>query len=137
MPKRAVTPPPADDEPRYLTVVHPYPLHAHMELPKDREDFGRWLACCIGSDPFYAFFHKPSASLWSCGFVIFILTFSLRQALDMVIIEVKRDYDGFDHLIGEHRWNEFLRNPSDEEKEKVTRVYHCVYNSGRQVQKNG
>lgn len=61
MPKRAVTPPPADDEPKYLTVVHPYPLHAHMELPKDREDFGRWVACAMGTpDPFYAFFHKPS-----------------------------------------------------------------------------
>jgi hypothetical protein len=74
MPKRAVTPPPGDDEPRYLTVVHPYPLNAHMELPEDRENFGRWLACCIGPDPFYAFFHKPSVchrfhfviSFWSC-----------------------------------------------------------------------
>jgi hypothetical protein len=55
----------------------------------------------------------------------------------MVIIEVKRDFDGFDRLLGEHKWNEFLRNPSKEEREKVTRVYYCVYNSGRQVQKNG
>jgi hypothetical protein len=55
----------------------------------------------------------------------------------MVIIEVKREFDGFDGLLGEHRWNEFLKNPSKEEMEKVTQVYYCVYNSGRQVQKNG
>ena len=60
MPKRAATPPPADDEPKYLTVIHPYPLHPNMELVQDRENFGRWLACCIGPDPFYAFFYKPS-----------------------------------------------------------------------------
>lgn len=55
----------------------------------------------------------------------------------MVIIEVKRDYGGFDRLLGEHRWNEFLKNPSQEEADKVTKVYYCVYNSGRQVQKCG
>ena len=57
--------------------------------------------------------------------------------MNMVIIEVKREFDGFDGLLGEHRWNEFLKNPSKEEMEKVTQVYYCVYNSGRQVQKNG
>jgi len=55
----------------------------------------------------------------------------------MVIIEVKRDFDCFDRLLGEHKWSEFLRNPSAEELEKVTQVFYCVYNSGRQVQKNG
>jgi hypothetical protein len=55
----------------------------------------------------------------------------------MVIIEIKRDFDDFNRLLGEHRWNEFLKNPSAEERDKVTRVYYCVYNSGRQVQKNG
>ncbi|KZP28423.1 hypothetical protein FIBSPDRAFT_258477 [Athelia psychrophila] len=119
MVKRTATPPPGDDEPKYLTVVHPYPLHAHMELPKDREDFGRWVACAMGDpDPFYAFFHKPSAP-------------------SMVIIEVKRDWDGFDHLLGEHKWSEVLRNPSHEEEAKVTQVFYCRYNTGRNVQKHG
>jgi len=106
-----------------------------MELPKDREDFGRWLACCVGPDPFYAFFHKPSV----CYRVLLSLVVLIvsPKALNMVIIEVKRDFDGFDRLLGEHKWNEFLKNPSPEEFEKKTRVYYCVYNSGRQVQKNG
>jgi len=55
----------------------------------------------------------------------------------MVIVEIKRDFDGFDRLLGEHKWSEFLSNPSAEEAEKVTRIYYCIYNSGRQVQKNG
>ncbi|KAF7977947.1 hypothetical protein HWV62_11802 [Athelia sp. TMB] len=83
-----------------------------MELPKDREDFGRWVACAMGTpDPFYAFFHKPSAP-------------------NMVIIEVKRDWDGFDRLLGEHKWDEFLRNPSPEEDTKLTQVFYCRWNTG-------
>lgn len=64
MPKRIPTPPPGDDEPRYLTVVHPYAISGtcNMELQKDREDFARWVACCIDKDAFFAIFHKPSVS---------------------------------------------------------------------------
>lgn len=62
MPKRVPTPPPGDDEPRYLTVVHPYAISGtcNMELPKDRQDFARWVACCIDNNAFFAIFHKPS-----------------------------------------------------------------------------
>ncbi|OJA16863.1 hypothetical protein AZE42_09139 [Rhizopogon vesiculosus] len=61
MPKRIPTPPPADNEPRYLTVVHPYVLdgHCNMELPKDRQDFARWIACCIDVRHLYALFTSP------------------------------------------------------------------------------
>ncbi|KAI0264236.1 hypothetical protein BC834DRAFT_826790 [Gloeopeniophorella convolvens] len=62
MPQRAVTPPPPEDEPKYLTVVHPYPLNANMELSDDRRNFALWLACCTGKDPIYAFFHQPAVS---------------------------------------------------------------------------
>lgn len=64
MPKRIATPPPGDDEPRYLTVVYPYAISGtcNMELPKDRQDFARWVACCIDMDAFYAIYHKPSVS---------------------------------------------------------------------------
>lgn len=55
----------------------------------------------------------------------------------MVIIEIKREFDSFDHLLGEHRWIDFLKNPSEEEREIVTQVFYCTYNSGRQVQKHG
>ncbi|KAF8435148.1 hypothetical protein L210DRAFT_3506421 [Boletus edulis BED1] len=120
MPKRVPTPPPGDDEPRYLTVVHPYAISGtcNMELPKDRQDFACWVASCIDKDAFFAIFHKPSSR-------------------GMVIIEIKRDYPHFDHILGEHRWSEFLQKPTKEEKIRVTQVFHCTHNSGRNVQKNG
>jgi hypothetical protein len=55
----------------------------------------------------------------------------------MVIIEVDRSYPHFDRILGEHRWSEFLQNPTQDEKDRVTRVFYCTYNSGRIVQKNG
>ncbi|TFY82930.1 hypothetical protein EWM64_g1083 [Hericium alpestre] len=118
MVKRASTPPPAEDEPKYLTVVHPYPLCATMELFQDQKDFVRWLACCTGKDVLYAFFHKPSAH-------------------DMVILEVDRYFDGYDRLLGAHKWSEFLQSPSDEEKDQVTKIFYCTHDTGRKVQKNG
>ena len=52
MPKRVKTPPPADDEPRYLSVVHPYPkTHPNMEIEGDQIRFCYWLACAIGENP--------------------------------------------------------------------------------------
>lgn len=120
MPKRIPTPPPGDDEPRYLTVVHPYVLDGvcNMELPKDRQDFARWVACCIDAKYFYAFFHKPSAR-------------------DMVIIEIARECPQLDRLLGEHRWREFLKKSTKQEQDQVTKVFYCTYSTGRQVQKNG
>ncbi|KAF8845955.1 hypothetical protein BDN67DRAFT_960608, partial [Paxillus ammoniavirescens] len=120
MPKRIPTPPPADDEPRYLSVVHPYAISGscNMELPKDRQDFAGWVACCIDKNAFFAIFHKPSAR-------------------NMVIIEVDRYFAHFDRILGEHRWSEFLQNPTQDEKDRVTRVFYCTYNTGRIVQKNG
>jgi hypothetical protein len=55
----------------------------------------------------------------------------------MVIIEVNREYKDFDRILGEHRWSEFLRTPTKEEKGKLTQVFYCAYNTGRIVQKNG
>ncbi|KAL4071339.1 hypothetical protein V8B97DRAFT_1870991 [Scleroderma yunnanense] len=120
MPKRIPTPPPGDDEPKYLSVVHPYARegYCNMELQQDRQDFARWVACCIDKDAFFAVFHKPSAR-------------------DTVIIEVNRDCPHLDRILGEHRWSEFLRKPSSDEKDRVTQVFYCSYNTGRMVQKYG
>ena len=62
MPKRSKTPPPPDDEPRYLTVVHPYPLNANLMLSADRRTLALWLACCTGKDVLLAMFCKPAVS---------------------------------------------------------------------------
>ncbi len=62
MPKRVKTPPPPEDEPRYLVVVHPYPLNANLLLQADRRTLALWLACCTGKDVLYAMYYKPSVS---------------------------------------------------------------------------
>lgn len=65
MPKRAVTPEPGDDEPKYFTVVNPYPAHANLELIKDRKDFAFWLACIVGKNDLLAFFHRKTVCIRS------------------------------------------------------------------------
>ncbi|KAI9441831.1 hypothetical protein H4582DRAFT_1420631 [Lactarius indigo] len=118
MPQRIPTPPPPEDEPRYLTVVHPYPLHANLDLPADQRTLALWLACCTGKDVLLAMFHKPASP-------------------GMVIIEVDREFDRFDDLLGCHAWSGFLRQPSKEQMDKSSKVFYCTYNTGRLVEKNG
>ena len=62
MPKRIPTPPPPEDEPRYLVVVHPYPLNPNLQLHADRRTLALWLACCTGKDALLAMFYKPTVS---------------------------------------------------------------------------
>jgi hypothetical protein len=135
MPKRVATPPPSDDEPDYLTLYQPYPLNAHWELAADKIQFARWIACCIGTQPFYAFFYKPKV-----GFITLIpagTDRSVTQAGGMVILEIERRFPGIDNLLGEHRWNDFLRNPTAEERNKTSQVFYCLHKSDREVQKDG
>jgi hypothetical protein len=63
MPERDMTPLPPDDEPKYLVVVHPYPLNAKLEIPTDRRKLALWLACCVGKEYLLAIFHKPTVRL--------------------------------------------------------------------------
>ena len=55
----------------------------------------------------------------------------------MVVIEVDRDFDGFNELLGLHTWSKFLSKPSEEEKDKSSKIFYCTYNKGRQVEKSG
>lgn len=118
MPKRIPSPPPPEDEPRYLTVVHPYPLNANLELHADRRTLALWLACCTGKDVLLAMFHKPASP-------------------GMVVVEVDRDFDRFNELLGSHAWSGFLLRPTKEQIDKFSKVFYCTYNTGRLVEKNG
>lgn len=40
-------------------------------------------------------------------------------------------------LLGEHRWSEVLKEPRDEEKDRVSKVYFCIYGTQRAAQKDG
>ncbi|KAF8058655.1 hypothetical protein FPV67DRAFT_1523260 [Lyophyllum atratum] len=117
MVKRAKSPDTAEDE-KYFTVYQPYPLNANWELAQDYITFSRWIAACIGTDPIHALHYKPSAR-------------------GMVLIEVDKKYPSNERLLGEHRWSDFLKKPSDEETGRVTQIFHCLYTTGREAQKDG
>lgn len=55
----------------------------------------------------------------------------------MVIIEVNRDFTGWDKLLGQHKWIEVLKNPTDEEKERHSSIFYCTMNTVRDVSKTG
>jgi hypothetical protein len=56
------TPPPGD-KPVYLTIVHPYPLNANLELPAHQRTLAQWLACCMkNTGVLLAMFHNPTVS---------------------------------------------------------------------------
>ncbi|KAI0246474.1 hypothetical protein BJV78DRAFT_149681 [Lactifluus subvellereus] len=119
--RRVATPPPRDDdEPVYLTLVHPYPLNANLELHADRRALALWLACCTrNKDVLLAMFHNPTSP-------------------GIVIIEVDRIFDRFQDLLGMHSWSTFLLNPTHwQESGMASKVFYCTYNSGRLVEKNG
>ena len=87
MPKRAKTPPTADDEPKYLSVVHPYPkTHPNMELEGDQIRFCFWLACSIGGNPLShdyplrAFYYRPKVRLTLIASALWI-EYSLRSMI--------------------------------------------------------
>ncbi|KNZ72355.1 hypothetical protein J132_03446 [Termitomyces sp. J132] len=117
MVKRARSPETVEDE-RYFTVYQPYPLNVNWELSSDYIAFSRWVAACIGTEPLHALHYKPSAR-------------------GMVLIEIDKGYPHNERLLGEHRWKEFLRNPTDEEKDRVTQIFYSLYTTGREAQKDG
>ncbi|KAF5360379.1 hypothetical protein D9756_005185 [Leucocoprinus leucothites] len=117
MVKRPKSPEPVEDS-KFLTVVHPFPLNANMEVPNDYKEFMFWLASVVGKDYALGVHHKPSAR-------------------GMVVAEVSKSFEDFDKLLGEHSWNRFLRKCSTEESERKTRVYYSTYSNARALQKDG
>ena len=55
----------------------------------------------------------------------------------MVIIEVDREFEGFDALLGMHSWSEFLLAPTEEEAGKSSKVFYCTYHNAEAVRNAG
>lgn len=55
----------------------------------------------------------------------------------MVLLEIDKKFPNNGLLLGEHRWSEFLQNPSAEEDGRVTQIFHSLYSTGREAQKDG
>lgn len=130
MPKREATPEPGEDEPKYFTVVNPWPQNADMEIIGDFIRCCRWLASAIG-DPelLLALFHKPSSPR-------------------IIIIEVSRQYEAPTHktsstyqrIIGKHSWvgsGGMLTNPAGYNERNCSSIFYSCFSTGREVEKNG
>ncbi|KAK0246192.1 hypothetical protein EDD85DRAFT_803374 [Armillaria nabsnona] len=119
MPKRAPTPPLLDDDADYYSVYQPYPLNFDWDIHTDVLKHVRWIAACVGIEPFYAFHYKPKAP-------------------SMVIVEIEKNNEkAKTSFLGEHRWKEILQVPTLEERERVTRVFPCFHTNNRSVVKDG
>lgn len=55
----------------------------------------------------------------------------------MVIVEVNRGLPDFTAVLGAHKWNQFLKQPSEDEVPRESRIFYCQLSDGRKVQKNG
>ena len=55
----------------------------------------------------------------------------------MVLLEIDKAYPGHERLLGEHRWIEFWKNPRADEKERISQIFYCLYDTGRAAQKDG
>ncbi|KAF8504914.1 hypothetical protein F5888DRAFT_1659848 [Russula emetica] len=119
MTRRPMKLPMEKEDSTYLTVVHPYPPNTNLQLPTDRRTLALWLACCTGKpDVLRAMFHKPKAA-------------------GMVIIEVDREFERFDALLGMHSWTEFLLAPTEEEAGNSSKVFYCTYHTAEAVRGAG
>jgi hypothetical protein len=55
----------------------------------------------------------------------------------MVILEIDREFDRFENLLGAHNWSEFLKNPTPDESQQISKVFYSRFGSGREAQKHG
>lgn len=55
----------------------------------------------------------------------------------MVIVEVDREFERFDALLGMHSWSEFLLAPTEEEAGNSSKVFYCTYHSAEAVRNAG
>ncbi|KAL1703951.1 hypothetical protein EV121DRAFT_270781 [Schizophyllum commune] len=118
MPKREKTP---DTEPdsKFLAVYQTYPANADMELEDDQIRLARWIASIIPADYLVAIHYKP-------------------KARGMTLIEILNECRDIGKvLLGEHRWAEMLREPTEDEKERTSRIYYSIYSTTREAQKDG
>ncbi|KAF8159370.1 hypothetical protein B0H34DRAFT_400912 [Crassisporium funariophilum] len=106
------------EEARYFTVCQPYPLNANWVFEEDQIECARWVAECIGPNYVWGMHEKPSAR-------------------GMVLLEISKEFTDHARLLGEHRWSEMLKAPKDEEKPRVSQVFHSFYAKGRDAQKDG
>lgn len=56
----------------------------------------------------------------------------------MILLEISKAYDKDNkRLLGEHKWSQFLKDPTEEEESYKTCVFHSIYSTCREAGKDG
>ena len=55
----------------------------------------------------------------------------------MIIVEVDREFERFELVLGMHSWSEFLLAPTEEEAGMSSEVFFCTYNTNTTVRGGG
>ncbi|KAJ3506377.1 hypothetical protein NLJ89_g6901 [Agrocybe chaxingu] len=110
--------PPIEEDTRLFTVYQPYPLNANFEIEDNLKECALWIAEIIGNRHHIVIYHKP-------------------KSRGMILLEIPKEFTDHGRLLGEHRWGEFLKNPTDEERDRYTQVFHSFYSKVRDAQKDG
>jgi hypothetical protein len=55
----------------------------------------------------------------------------------MIIVEVDREFERFDAVLGKHSWSDFLLTPTEEEADKSSEVFFCTYHTNGEVVNGG
>ena len=56
----------------------------------------------------------------------------------MFLLEISKSYDKENKcLLGEHKWSQFLKDPTEEEKSSKTCVFYSIYPTCREAGKDG
>ncbi|KIM44408.1 hypothetical protein M413DRAFT_24911 [Hebeloma cylindrosporum] len=105
MVKRDKSPEVVEDS-RFFTIFLPYPLNGDWQDESETRKLAWWIAECVGEESLWAILWKPSSA-------------------GMVLIEVSKSFTDHGRLLGEHRWVDILKNPTEEEKQGSSRIFHC------------
>jgi len=55
----------------------------------------------------------------------------------MIVVEVDREFERFDAVLGKHSWSDFLLTPTEEEAGKSSEVFFCTYHTNGAVRNGG
>ncbi|KAJ1306234.1 hypothetical protein OPQ81_010940 [Rhizoctonia solani] len=120
MPKREKTPPPGEDEPKFLSIFYPWPPYVTLENEEESKKCARWIACFVGKDNLYAMFHKPSSP-------------------NTIIIEINHELtnEKMRRILGEHDWKTAFPKYDPDEGITHSQVFYSTFQTRREVEKTG
>lgn len=79
---------------------------------------------------------RTDLGLSGCASQTFV-SHRLSLQSDKIILEIRDTFKDWRVILGEHRWEEILKVPADNEKEQCSQIFYCRFTHDREVQKHG